>query len=154
MYKIFAITALLGFFCSTLFAEPLENVDAAVREITIVSQGYEQKLQTQEEKCKALEDEIKSLKNQINELKKSKKSTMEESLVSFSPTTFQTQKEAPLYPSAKSREVVEYWEKGRSFTAYQKQGERIRISGYFVEKVWQKAEGDLWIDAADVAKKF
>ncbi len=68
------------------------------------------------------------------------------------PKTFQTVNSANIY-NAKNGTVVQSWEKGRSFTSYIESGEWIKITGYFVNKKWQKAKKELWIQKSDAVLK-
>jgi chromosome segregation ATPase len=128
-------------------------------------------------KIKSLENEILELKNQLKTKEKQTKICklkrvsslktqtkveknqfpkleMKEQykLQSFEAKAFKLNKYAFIY-DAIDGEVVESWEANRSFTSNLKSQNWIKITGYFVEKVWQPAEKELWIKKEDIVLK-
>jgi len=49
--------------------------------------------------------------------------------------------------------VLEQWEKHTSFTSNVKSKNRIKITGYFVNKKWRKASKEMWVDLACIEQK-
>ena len=68
------------------------------------------------------------------------------------PKTFRTLNEAEIYDRPEGN-VVQKWEKGRSFTSYMESGEWVKITGYFVDKKWTEAEKELWIKRSDAFER-
>jgi len=62
--------------------------------------------------------------------------------------TFRTNKQAEIYDTVEGT-VVANWEEGRSFTSNEKTSQWIKITGYFVEKVWKASQEELWIKQED-----
>ncbi len=62
--------------------------------------------------------------------------------------------DAPVY-NAPSGSIVDTWEARRSFTAALPSGGWIRITGYFVNRVWQPTRDDeyLWVRERDVIRR-
>ena len=106
--------------------------------------------------------EKNNLKNQIKikekTIKKELKQVSKKAVVAniqeqeMEPATFRTSKEMKIYNAPMGSEL-EVWEKGRSFTSNIKSGDWIKITGYFVNKVWQPAKKDMWVDSSDVIKR-
>ncbi len=70
-----------------------------------------------------------------------------------SAASFRVTVDCEVYDSAGGTTVVATWIKGRSFTSNQRTKNWIKVTGYFVDKVWQKATEDLWIEEVNVAVK-
>ncbi len=70
-----------------------------------------------------------------------------------SAASFRLIADCEVYDSAGGTTIVATWIKGRSFTSNQRTKNWIKVTGYFVDKVWQKAEEELWIEEANVAVK-
>ncbi len=62
--------------------------------------------------------------------------------------------DAPIY-NAPGGAIVDTWEARRSFTAGEPSGGWVRITGYFVNRVWQPAREDerLWVRESDVMRR-
>jgi DNA repair exonuclease SbcCD ATPase subunit len=65
---------------------------------------------------------------------------------------YRMNKEAEIYdaPYGKS---VDRWEEKTSFTSNIHEGEWIKITGFFVDRKWQKAEKEMWVKAEDTLKR-
>jgi len=48
---------------------------------------------------------------------------------------------------------VDTWESGRSFTSGTSRDGWVKITGYFVNRVWQAASEELWVKESDVIKR-
>ena len=79
----------------------------------------------------------KKLKNNTQKIKKVKASTYR--------VLFDTN----VYDAIDGR-VLQRWEKNRSFTSDIKSENWVKVTGYFVNRVWKKAENDIWLQASDV----
>ena len=83
---------------------------------------------------------------------KSKKPLKNENIQSMKASTFRLNETASIYDEVGGKKVLE-WEKNRSFTSNQRTQNWIKITGYFVNRKWQKAEESLWIEESKVTEK-
>lgn len=65
---------------------------------------------------------------------------------------FRLNKDAIIY-DAQDGNIVAEWEDRTSFTSNQKSGSWIKITGYFVDKVWQKSLEELWVKEEDTRQR-
>ncbi len=101
-------------------------------------------------KITKLEKECNNLKKEINDLNQS---VGKLNIKVFKPTVFITNKKAPVYNS--KNVIVFVWDKHTTFTSYIKKGDRLKITGYFVNGKFKSAlYKDWWINAYDAEKKF
>jgi septal ring factor EnvC (AmiA/AmiB activator) len=77
---------------------------------------------------------------------------MSNTIVDTTPQTYRLNKNAKIYDS-KDGNIIEEWEDKTSFTSSLKSGNWIKITGYFVEKVWRKSNKELWIEERDVQRR-
>ncbi len=68
------------------------------------------------------------------------------------PSAYRMAKDAPIY-SAPNGSVVDSWEERRSFTSGTSTTGWVKITGYFVDRVWQRADEELWVKESDVIKR-
>jgi alanyl-tRNA synthetase len=156
----FGFSIFFIFFSLNLFAtQELQRVDTLVESIAQLRESYEEELLAEREKVQVLQKKLKSLEKEIISLKNSQKpkknSQKSQGYVekNFPAMPFNLLKDAPIYASPTATKVLQEWKKGTSFTSHVRSANRIKITGYFVDKVWQKAEDELWIDTVNVAKK-
>jgi septal ring factor EnvC (AmiA/AmiB activator) len=90
-------------------------------------------------------------KNKFPQLKMRDKDLSNER-VDTNPQTYRLNKSAKIYDS-KDGNIIEEWEDKTSFTSNLKSGHWIKITGYFVEKVWRKSNKELWIQETDVQRR-
>ncbi|HEX5711077.1 MAG TPA: hypothetical protein VFX68_06990 [Sulfuricurvum sp.] len=69
-----------------------------------------------------------------------------------SPSAYRMASDAPIY-NAINGEKIDTWESGRSFTSGTSSVGWVKITGYFVNRVWQKADADLWVKESDVIRR-
>ncbi len=67
-------------------------------------------------------------------------------------SVYRMNKEADIYDAPQGK-VVDRWEEKTSFTSNVSQGEWIMITGYFVDRRWQKAQKEIWVKAEDTLKR-
>ncbi len=128
-------------------------------------QEYEKSIKNLKTQIKKLKKHLKpeennNLENQIKIEEKTIKKESEQvsnkvivvNIQEMQPTTFRTAKEIKIY-TAPNGELLQKWEEGKSFTSNIKSGNWIKITGYFVNKVWQPAKKDMWVDSSDVVKR-
>ncbi|MDH4943805.1 hypothetical protein [Sulfurimonas sp. C5] len=68
------------------------------------------------------------------------------------PTTYRLNQDSIIYSSIDGKEIAK-WEKSTSFTSTLRIGKWIQISGYFVNKQWQKAQKQIWVKASNALKR-
>lgn len=88
----------------------------------------------------------KDLDNQI--LKSNEKVLV----VDMEAATYRLTCESDIYDFVNGK-VVDHWDAERSFTSNKGAKGWIKITGYFVDKKWQKAEKELWIKSSDILKR-
>jgi len=67
------------------------------------------------------------------------------SIERFEPKTFKLKKDAVI-KDIKTGKVIDIWHENMLFTAYEKKGKMIKLSGYFPNGKWKKADSDMWIE--------
>jgi len=111
---------------------------------------------------KIYQNEIETLKIKIAELQKRletnkfPKLVMKDEnskLITFKAATFKLNKDADIYDSVDGLKI-DRWEDKTTFTSNQKKAGYIKITGYFVDRVWQPSDKELWIKESDVIKKI
>jgi len=70
----------------------------------------------------------------------------------FKAHAFRANTFAPIYDSVAGK-VVDTWEPMTSFTSNEKKDGWIKITGYFVEKIWRPASQELWIKSQDATMR-
>lgn len=68
------------------------------------------------------------------------------------PSAYRMATNAPVY-NAPGGSVVDTWEARRSFTSGTVSNGWIKITGYFVNRVWQRADEELWVKESDVIRR-
>lgn len=68
------------------------------------------------------------------------------------PSAYRMASDAPVY-NAPGGSVVDTWEARRSFTSGTASNGWVKITGYFVNRVWQRADQDLWVKESDVIRR-
>ncbi|MEJ2414859.1 MAG: hypothetical protein P8Y22_06295, partial [Sulfurimonas sp.] len=89
-----------------------------------------------------------NLKKQINEFPelKMRNSKKVDTVKDTTPTTYRVSQDSIIYSAIDGKEI-DKWEKLTSFTSKLKINGWIKISGYFVNKKWRKADKEMWIEA-------
>jgi len=68
------------------------------------------------------------------------------------PTTYRLKNDSKIYNKFDGDEIY-IWEKDKSFTSNVKTKNYIKITGYFIDKKWQKTEEELWIKKVDIFER-
>jgi chromosome segregation ATPase len=68
------------------------------------------------------------------------------------PSAYRMATNAPVY-NTPGGSVVDTWEERRSFTSGTVSNGWIKITGYFVNRVWQRADQELWVKESDVIRR-
>jgi len=177
--KHFKVILLTLVFTTIVFSnDEIKRVDQMVADIVKLRQNYEQQLTNERSKNEKYKKKISSLENQIKELKNLSKNKeisikkrakelhiapkceennsfpkLKMRVQYFPASSFRLVNDAEIYADKDSDEIVERWEKGTSFTSNIKSDKRIKITGYFVNRVWQKATRDMWVDSSNVKQR-
>ena len=70
----------------------------------------------------------------------------------FKASTFRVNKLASIYNGINGN-VIAQWEKTTLFTSDKKTASMIKITGYFVDKIWVPSTKEMWIKAQDASKR-
>jgi hypothetical protein len=135
--------------------------------------NYRNRIKNLENKIKELENSLKTkeakvvenkeqdticLNNQIKDnnifpkLQMKKEFLEDERLESFQASSFRVNKKTIVYDAINGKKIAE-WEENTSFTSNQKTKNWIKITGFFVEKVWQKATDEMWLQIEDTKQR-
>lgn len=86
------------------------------------------------------------------ERKKSAKSASIPATKRAAPSAYRMATIASIY-NAPNGTKIDMWEEGRSFTSGTSNGGWVKITGYFVNRVWQSADEDYWVKESEVIKR-
>ena len=70
----------------------------------------------------------------------------------FEASSFRVNKDAKIFDGIYGIEI-DVWEKSTSFTSNQRTSKWIKITGYFIDKVWHSATKEMWVKATDADKR-
>ncbi len=73
-------------------------------------------------------------------------------IVSKKASSYRMKNETAVYDKVNGN-VVAIWEAKTSFTSNVRQGNWVKITGYFVHKKWQRAKKELWVQSKDTIKR-
>lgn len=131
---------------------------------------YEKLLSQKDNRIKDLENQIKNrqkpIKKEFNQFPKlvMKEETVQKGEIpskinksdikeqETAPSAYRLKYESDIFESVDGV-VVDRWEEERSFTSNRKYKNWVKITGYFVDQRWRKAEKDLWILEENVLKR-
>jgi len=67
-------------------------------------------------------------------------------------SAYRVNKEAAIYDGINGTEI-EKWEVKTSFTSNQETDKWIKVTGYFVDKIWRKSLRDIWVKQEDATRR-
>lgn len=160
---------------SALLSKELTNSSSSDNRESKIEKKYKAKINNLENQIKSLnnlvivkEKELVKLKNIYSKTSKTQtkvqcslenktnmfpKLTMrEEKEKQEGPATYRLTQDSVIYSDVNGKEI-DKWEKSTSFTSILRLGEWIKISGYFVERKWQKAQQQMWVKASHAFKR-
>ncbi|WP_373070794.1 hypothetical protein [Sulfurimonas sp.] len=73
-------------------------------------------------------------------------------IINTNPSTYRLKNNAKIYDSINGK-VIEEWENKTSFTSNKKSDGWVKITGFFINKVWVRSESQMWIKLKDVQKR-
>jgi len=85
-------------------------------------------------------------------VKKEVNTSTSKKVVSAKASAYRLKQESAVYDSINGK-VLAVWEEKTSFTSNITQGKWVKITGFFVEKKWQKAKQTLWIEAKNTIRR-
>jgi hypothetical protein len=143
-----------------MLEEQNETIKNKEREIVSLKKELAQKVKFKESKSKTTikEREIPQSIDEENEFPKLKKKessakvTPESEDLYATQATFRLNNDSSIYNAINGAKVAQ-WNKDTSFTSNLRSKQWIRISGYFVDKVWQRAKEELWIENRNVTQR-
>jgi len=115
--------------------------------INKLSLNNKTKVKTKEKEIKALVSTKCTNNNSFPRLMMKDKYAVE----FFEASAFRLNKKSDIY-DAIDGDVVATWDNKTSFTSNQKTNKWVKITGYFVNKVWQSAQEELWVQSINVTK--
>jgi len=77
---------------------------------------------------------------------------VEQKVEFFTASSFRVNKDSNIYDGLNGVKT-DVWDKDTSFTSNQKTKDWIKVTGYFVDKIWQKSKKELWIKTIDVIQR-
>jgi hypothetical protein len=99
-----------------------------------------------------VEKKIVYLKNQTINENKFPNLTMKAKSNQTQAASYRLNKNAKIYDGVNGN-VLEKWEEKTSFTSNFKSGDWIKVTGYFVNQIWQRSSRELWIKAQDANQR-
>ncbi|QSZ41691.1 hypothetical protein GJV85_06085 [Sulfurimonas aquatica] len=105
----------------------------------------ENKFPDLEMKEKYKQEKQKNVKMQTAQKKDAK-------IIVFTPSAFRLNKDADIYDAIDGNKIGK-WEKRTSFTSNQKTDSWVKVTGYFIDKVWGPSKKEIWVKASDVMQR-
>jgi len=161
-------------FVWNLYGDEIQRVNSIVNDIIKLRMNYkksQEDLKFYKDRVKTLENELKIAKNllkikqkpiediAVNDVNYMKNQTntfpklkMRTEIMNTNASAFRLKKNAAIYNDIDGVKVDE-WEKGTSFTSNKKTDKFIKITGYFKNRQWVKAEKSLWVRVDDALKR-
>ena len=132
-----------------IYKKDLKTKENTIKKLSLNS-SY--KAKTKEKSLKNLDFNKCEVPNSFPKLMMKKEFQKKEQLEFFPASAFRLNKQSAVY-DAIDGDVVETWEEHTSFTSNQRTKSWIKITGYFVDKVWQSAQRELWVRSSDATKR-
>ena len=80
------------------------------------------------------------------------KAVKNRAIVEKKASSYRIKNETAVYDSIDGN-IVAVWEAKTSFTSNVRQGDWVQITGFFVNKRWQRAKKTLWVKSKDTIKR-
>lgn len=77
---------------------------------------------------------------------------LDEGAIDTTAHTYRLQKESQIFDAPEGK-AIDLWEAKTSFTSNYRDGKWIKVTGYFIERVWHKAAKELWVRAEDTKQR-
>lgn len=145
-----------------ILTKEIKSLNNQIKDLKNILKSKESKIKKLGLKySKNRENEQKCLRNQIKQrdgvfpqlqMKEQYRLVQNDELVYFKPSAFRLNKEAQIFDGIDG-EPIETWESMRSFTSNQKTKKWVKITGYFVDKVWRPSQKELWVLESDTIRR-
>ena len=145
-----------------IYKEKIKNLNNQIKELKNKLETKEnelnKKISTKNNKVKIKEKNTICLNNKdlplnpFPKLKMKKEFEADTDLEYFSPSSFRVNKNATVYDAIDGENIAQ-WEENTSFTSNQKTQDWIKVTGHFVNKVWQKSTTEMWIKIEDAKRR-
>lgn len=143
---------------SSSLAEENRYLQSMVEELQNIVKKQEKLLKTKEKQEKNQFFESKKceqesgfpklmMKNEPQE-----KQLEENEVITFEASAFRLKTDSFIYDAINGNSIGK-WESGTSFTSNTMSGAWIKVSGYFVDRKWEKAQKEIWVKSAQVLKR-
>lgn len=145
-------------FLTTLYADDLQRVASLVDGIDALHANYavcQSDLRDAQEQEKIYKMRITALENQIKRLKHVHLKSIikeQERIIKTKASAYRVNKDANIYDRINGK-VIGKWERRTSFTSNERTQHWIKITGFFVEKVWRSAQKEMWVKVVDADKR-
>lgn len=145
----------------SLYASDIQRLDEIVNEINLLdktnNKGLEKRITRLEIRVKELALAIgKKQKVIVKTIIKEKDDNTFPKLQMkpkfFKSGTFRLSKDANIYDE-KNGEILYTWEEGTSFTSSKRTDKMIKVTGYFVDKIWRSSEKAMWVKNEDAFER-
>jgi len=145
----------------SLYASDIERLDEIVNEInaldTTSNKALEKRVARLEKKVEALAQAIAKkqkviVKTIIKEKDDNEFPKLQMKPKFFKSGTFRLNKDANIYNEADG-EILYTWEKGTSFTSSKRTDKMIKVTGYFVNKIWRSSKKAMWVKSEDAFER-
>jgi len=103
-------------------------------------------------KCEEPNPFPKLVMKQESKVLKKKATKSLEKIEKFKASAFRLNKNAVIYNGVNGK-AVEEWSEGTSFTSSIKTQNWVKITGYFVQKIWMRSSKEIWVKSSDVIKR-
>ena len=81
---------------------------------------------------------------------KEENTTTTDSLTYFQPTTYRLKKDSYIYDGINGKKMA-VWEKDTSFTTYIRKDNWVKVTGYFVDRVWVSSkQQNMWVQVDSI----
>lgn len=81
-----------------------------------------------------------------------KKSFDENEIITFEASAFRLKTDSIIYDAIDGKDI-DMWESRTSFTSNTMSNGWIKISGYFVDRKWKKAQKEMWVKSVQTIKR-
>ena len=132
-----------------------KNLKIKENEIKSLENHYIAKLQSKDKIIKDLKNQINPMKTNVFpnlKMKEHYQKENKENIVKVKAASFRLKRDASIYDNIGGKEILR-WERETSFTSNTRSENWIKITGYFVDKVWRSATSGMWIKRSDVIKR-
>ncbi len=127
------------------------NNQISILKSKIKSNKMVKKIVKVEKKC-SLNNQIKEENNPFPSLVMKKKYKNDYDVRYVKASSFRTNGQVKIYDSIDGSAIA-VWNDKTSFTSNQRAGKWIKITGLFVNKIWQPAGQELWVKSCDVLNR-